>query len=75
MAGEGINLGADIALTPREKECIKWAAAGKTSWETGMILGISKSTVDFFVENVRSKLQATNKTQAVAQSIRLKLID
>lgn len=75
MADEGIDVGTGTTLTPREKECIKWAAAGKTSWETGMILGISKSTVDFFVEGVRSKLQAVNKTQAVAQAIRMKLID
>ncbi len=75
MEGEGLNITSEVSLSPREIECIKWAAEGKTSWETGMIMGISKSTVDFFVENVRSKLQAVNKTQAVAQAIRLKLID
>lgn len=61
-------------LTPRETECMKWAAAGKTAWETGMILGIKESTVAFFIEQVRVKLGAVNKTQAVAKAIRLRLI-
>ena len=62
------------ALTPREKECIKWAADGKTAWETGMILGIQETTVTFFIEKARVKLAAANKTQAVAKAIRMQLI-
>lgn len=61
-------------LTQREKECVKWASAGKTAWETGMILGVKESTVAFFIDQVRVKLGAVNKTQAVAKAIRLKLI-
>lgn len=61
-------------LTPREEECMKWAAHGKTAWETGTILGIKESTVVFFMEQVRVKLGAVNKTQAVAKAIRMKLI-
>lgn len=39
-----------------------------------MILGIQESTVAFFIEQVRVKLGAVNKTQAVAKAIRMKLI-
>jgi len=61
-------------LTQREKECVKWASVGKTAWETGMILGIKESTVSFFIDQVRVKLSAVNKTEAVAKAIKLKLI-
>ena len=64
----------DVSLTPRETECLKWAAGGKTAWETCMILGISEKTVDFFIEQARVKLYAINKVQAVAKAIRLNLI-
>jgi LuxR family quorum sensing-dependent transcriptional regulator len=32
------------ALTARERECLRWGAAGKTDWEIGVILGISAAT-------------------------------
>lgn len=56
-------------LSPRELDCLKWAAAGKTVWETSIILGISQSTVRFFFENVRHKLDAANTTHAVAKAL------
>ena len=61
-------------LTLREKQCVKWASAGKTAWETGVILGIKESTVSFFIDQVRVKLNAVNKTEAVAKAIKLNLI-
>ena len=32
-------------ITPREREVLCWAAAGKTYWEIAVILGISERTV------------------------------
>lgn len=32
-------------LTPRQRDCLLWIAAGKSDWETGQILGISEETV------------------------------
>ena len=37
----------ELKLSPRELECLKWAAAGKTAWETSIILDISEGTVKF----------------------------
>ncbi|MBN3841939.1 MULTISPECIES: LuxR family transcriptional regulator [Burkholderia] len=62
------------ALTKREKECLLWAAQGKTSWEIGNILSISEPTVVFHLTNAKNKLQATNRRQAVAKAISLRLI-
>lgn len=62
------------ALTSREKECLQWAAVGKTSWEIGYILSVSERTVIFHIGNATKKLGATNRRQAVARAISLRLI-
>lgn len=53
-------------LTPRELECMKWAAAGKSNWEIGQVLGISEATAHFHVENAKKKLGKLTRTEAVA---------
>jgi LuxR family transcriptional regulator, quorum-sensing system regulator BjaR1 len=57
-------------LTPREKECMRWAAAGKSEWEISQILGISEHTSEKHLLNAKSKLGAANRVQAIAEAIR-----
>jgi DNA-binding CsgD family transcriptional regulator len=54
------------SLTARELECLRWAAGGKTDWEIGELLGISKSTAHFHVEQAKKKLGVSSRIQAVA---------
>jgi LuxR family quorum sensing-dependent transcriptional regulator len=61
-------------VTPREVECLKWAAEGKTEWEISEILSISEHTADKHLSNARRKLGAANCAQAVANAIRWGLI-
>jgi LuxR family transcriptional regulator, quorum-sensing system regulator SolR len=63
----------NTTLTAREKECIKWAADGKTAWEIGQILNIAERTAVFHVNNVVQKLGAANKTQAIVRAVALRL--
>ncbi len=63
-----------IRLTPRESECLRWCADGKSSWEIGMIIGISEHGVSFHLKNAMSKLQVTSRVAAVVKAIRLGLI-
>jgi DNA-binding CsgD family transcriptional regulator len=65
----------NAVLSPREKEVLNWLKQGKSSWDISVILGISKRTVDFHVNNVIKKLGATNRPQAVAVGTRLGLIE
>ncbi|MBR1217852.1 autoinducer binding domain-containing protein [Bradyrhizobium sp. U87765 SZCCT0131] len=58
-------------LTAREREVMAWTAAGKSAWETSCILGIGVDTVNKHVGSASRKLRAINKTQAVAEAIRL----
>jgi len=67
-------LTAVTVLSKREREVLQWAAEGKTEWEIGVILGLSEHTADKFIRSARAKLGATNRTHAVAQAIRMRLI-
>ena len=64
----------NVALTPRERECLRWSADGKTAWEIGQILSIAERTVVFHVNNVIQKLGAANKTQAIVRAVALRLL-
>jgi LuxR family transcriptional activator of conjugal transfer of Ti plasmids len=55
-----------IRLTSREFECLQWAAAGKSAWDIGGILNVSRRTAAFHLDNVRRKLGVRSLAQAVA---------
>lgn len=61
-------------LSPRERECLLWAAEGKTSWEISQILRISERTVIFHLQNASAKLQVSTRQQAVARALSLGLL-
>jgi LuxR family quorum sensing-dependent transcriptional regulator len=61
-------------LTPREREVLTWAAAGKSAADTGEILGITERTVTAHIVSSCQKLGAANKTQAVARAVHRGLI-
>ena len=63
------------ALTTRERDCVAWAAEGKTEWESAAILGIAPKTVESHLIAARRKLNAANKVHLVAIAFRLGLID
>lgn len=56
-------------LTAREREVLMWVARGKTDWEIGEILQISKETSFAHVRNCCRKLDALTRTQAVVRAI------
>jgi LuxR family transcriptional regulator, quorum-sensing system regulator LasR len=64
----------EYQLTPREKECLTWAAAGKSSWEISKIVSSSERTVNFHIGNVIQKLHVTSRSHAVAKALAVGLI-
>jgi DNA-binding CsgD family transcriptional regulator len=56
-------------FSPREHECLRWVAAGKTDAEIGIILSISAATVKFHIDGARRKLGARTRAQAVARLV------
>lgn len=61
-------------LSQRERECLAWAARGKTMDETAEILHLKPRTVLFHIENARRKLDASTCTHAVAVAVRKGLL-
>lgn len=53
------------ALTAREESCLYWAAHGKTSWEIGVILGITERTVNFHIANTCAKFNVYTRQAAI----------
>lgn len=56
-------------LSPRESECLRWVADGKTDFEVGKILSISPRTVRFHIRNAKTKLGVATRIQAVAKRV------
>ena len=64
-----------VALNERELQCLTWAGRGKTSPEIATILGLSKRTVNFHVENACRKLNVSTRTEAVVKATSGHLIE
>jgi len=64
-----------IDLNDREVEVLTWVARGKTSLEIAGILGLTKRTVDFHIDNARGKLGASTRTEAVIKATTGRLIE
>jgi len=62
------------SLTAREIECLVWAARGKTSWQTALILDVAEPTINFHINNSMRKLSVFSRTHAVAKAVALGLI-
>jgi len=62
-------------LSIRELDVLQWIGAGKSNWETAMILGISENTVKFHVSNICKKLNVRRRGHAIAKAIQLNLIN
>lgn len=68
------GLGKLATLSPRERECLRWTAVGKTSAEIGIILDLSEHTINNYLNNACRKIDATNRSHAVYLATRKGII-
>ena len=66
---------AEFDLSPREREVLKWAADGKTAWETAQLIGVGERAIRLYTENAMTKLRAKTKTQAVAIAVKNEILN
>jgi LuxR family transcriptional regulator, quorum-sensing system regulator BjaR1 len=66
-------LGA-VPLSQRERECLQWAAAGKTDWETSQILSLSEKTVNVYIDRAKTKFGVKTRAQAIILASKAGLI-
>jgi DNA-binding NarL/FixJ family response regulator len=65
---------ADEAISPRELEVLSLMAAGKRNKEIAADLSIAEDTVKMHVRNILSKLQVSDRTEAVTIALRRGII-
>lgn len=63
-----------VSLTAKELEVLRWTAEGKTAEEIAIILSLTARTVGFHMHRIMCKLGVRNKTAAVIQATRRKLL-
>ena len=61
-------------LTDRERQVLQLLAVGKSNQEIGTDLNIAAGTVKFHVNNILSKLNVNDRTQAVVKALRRGLV-
>lgn len=61
-------------LTTRELTCLHWAAIGKTSWEMGVILGLTERTINFHIHNACRKLGVHGRQAAITAAFQAGLL-
>jgi DNA-binding NarL/FixJ family response regulator len=66
---------ADEKISPRELEVLSLMAAGKRNKEIAGELSIAEDTVKMHVRNILSKLQVSDRTEAVTIALRRGIID
>lgn len=68
------NLEPQAHLSILETEVLHFAASGKSSWETATILGKTETSVSAAIKRAVRKLDAANRTEAVAKALTQRLI-
>ena len=63
-----------VLFSKRETQVLELLAGGKTNRDIGTTLFISESTVKFHVHAILSKLNASNRTEAVSIAVQLGVI-
>jgi LuxR family quorum-sensing transcriptional regulator LasR len=58
-----------VKLTARERECLTWLVAGKSSWEISKIINCAEVTVNFHINNIKGKFNVRTRQQAIAKAI------
>ncbi|MBF0189079.1 MAG: autoinducer binding domain-containing protein [Magnetococcales bacterium] len=67
-------IGSVYSLSPREKECLLWLAAGLVPKQIAYRLGLHPKTVENQISSARKKLNASTSAQAVSKALILGVI-
>lgn len=65
----------DINISQREHDCLSLLVLGYSAREIAQHLGLSRRTVEHYIESLKSKLGCLKKSEIVTRSIELNLIE
>ena len=75
VAAEIAEHSTNDALTPREVDVLRLAAKGNANKEIGAQLSLTEETVKSHIRNILAKLEAKDRTHAVAIGVKRGIID
>ena len=58
-----------VQLSPREIECLQWAAVGKSDVDIATLVGIKPATAHFHIEQAKKRLGVKTRVEAVAVGV------
>ena len=58
-----------LPLTDRQRDCVLWAARGKTDWEISRILGVSHETVIQHLKHARERYGVTKRAHLAVMAL------
>jgi LuxR family quorum-sensing system transcriptional regulator CciR len=64
-----VDAQAKPRLTDRQRDCVFWAARGKSDWEIAQILGISHETVTQHLKQARERYGVSKRTQLTVHAL------
>lgn len=59
-----------VAISLKEREALQWAAAGKSDWEIGEVIGITEGAAHKRIESAKRKYGVATRMQAVVEALR-----
>jgi LuxR family quorum-sensing system transcriptional regulator CciR len=65
VSGNALMVPARRRLAPRQRECLVLVGQGKSDWEIGQILGLSRITVKHYLDAARARYDVATRTQLV----------
>lgn len=67
--GFGMSDAPSVQLSPREIECLQWAAAGKSDADIAVLVGIKQATAHFHIERAKKRFGVRTRVEAVAVGV------
>lgn len=67
--GFGMSDARPMQLSPREIECLQWAAAGKSDADIAVLVGIKPATAHFHIERAKRRFGVRTRVEAVAVGV------
>ena len=58
-----------VQLTDRQRECVMWAARGKSDWEIAQVLGVSEATVGEHLRHAYERYGVGKRTLATVHAL------
>lgn len=55
----------NIQLTERQHQCAELLLQGKTAREIAELMGLSRRTIEYYLCNIKSKLECKNKVELI----------